>query len=104
MAIRIRTVNGVRVALCAAETDLEPGDVYLDDGDHYALAAKFRRDWQGQKNDFPYPREWAAMDTQKRRDAVEELMAWQRTELLESGRTILLPERPFFRRTRDKRT
>ena len=47
MAIRLRTVNGVRVALCAYETDAEPGDIYLHDGEHYALAAKFCRDWQG---------------------------------------------------------
>jgi hypothetical protein len=71
MAIRIRTVDGVRVALCAVESDAKLGDLYLDDGDHYALAAKFRRDWQGQVNDFGYPEEWAAMDTQKVRDARE---------------------------------
>jgi hypothetical protein len=65
MAIRLRTLDGLRVALCAAETDAKPGDTYLDDGDHYALAAKFRRDWHGQTNDFAYPAEWAAMDTQK---------------------------------------
>mgnify|MGYP001598312348 CR=1 FL=1 len=41
MAIRLRTVGGTLVALCAAETDPVPCDVYLDDGDHYALAAKF---------------------------------------------------------------
>lgn len=76
MAIRLRTVNGVRVALCAAETDEQPGDVYLDDGEHYALAAKFRRDWYGQVNDFPYPEVWAAMDTQKLRDAETELLEW----------------------------
>lgn len=64
MAIRLRTVDGVRIALCAVETDALPDDVYLDDNEHYALAAKFRRDWHGQVNDFPYPQEWAAMDTQ----------------------------------------
>jgi hypothetical protein len=69
MAIRIRVVDGLTVALCAYETDPEPDDVYLDDAVHYALAAKFRRDWQGQTNDFPYPEEWAAMDSQKLRDA-----------------------------------
>ncbi len=69
MAIRIREVDGVTVALCAYETDPLPGDVYLDDAQHYALAAKFRRDWKGQINDFPYSAEWAAMDTQKMRDA-----------------------------------
>jgi hypothetical protein len=77
VAIRLRTVNGIRVALCAVEADAKPGDIYLDDGDHYALAAKFRRDWYGQTNDFPYPDEWAAMDTQKVRDAKEELLKWQ---------------------------
>ena len=76
MSIRIRTVNGIRVALCAVESDSKPGDVYLDDADHYALAAKFGRDWYGQTNDFPYPEEWAAMDTQKVRDAKETLEAW----------------------------
>ena len=79
MSIRLRTVNGVRVALCAVESDEQPGDVYLDDGDHYALAAKFRRDWYGQANDFAYPEQWAAMDTQKLRDAREEHDKWQRT-------------------------
>lgn len=76
MSIRLRTVNGLRVALCAVESNARPGDLYLDDGDHYALAAKFRRDWYGQTNDFPYPQEWAAMDTQKVRDAAEESAKW----------------------------
>lgn len=75
MAIRLRTVNGTRVALCAAETDPRPGDVYLDDAEHYALAAKFSRDWQGHPP-VEYPAEWAAMDTQKLRDAREELEKW----------------------------
>lgn len=77
MAIRLRSVNGVRVALCAVESDPMPGDVYLDDGDHYALAAKFRRDWAGQVNDFPYPTEWAVMDMQKLRDAAEVHDQWE---------------------------
>lgn len=76
MAIRLRTVAGVRVALCAVESDARPGDVYLDDADHYALAAKFSRDWAGQEAGWPYPQEWAAMDTQKVRDAAEELATW----------------------------
>ncbi len=53
MSIRLRTVNGVRLALCAAETEPEPGDVYLDDGEHEALAEKFERDWRGQTVDWP---------------------------------------------------
>jgi len=66
MAIRLRTVEGRRIALCAAETDAIPGDIYLDNNDHYALAAKFSRDWAGQVAGWEYPDEWAAMDTQKR--------------------------------------
>lgn len=76
MGIRIRTVNGVRVALCAVESDPMSGDLYLDDGDHYALAAKFARDWQGRPVDWSYPVEWAAMDTQRVRDAEAELNRW----------------------------
>lgn len=76
MSIRLRTVNGVRVALCAVETDDKLGDVYLDDADHYALAAKFQLDWRGEVNDIEYPIEWAAMATQKKRDAKEELEKW----------------------------
>ena len=69
-------MNGITVALCAAETDAMPGDVYLDDGQHYALAAKFSRDWHGETNTVVYKEEWAAMDTQKLRDAKEELERW----------------------------
>ena len=78
MAIRLRTTGGVRVALCAVETDPEPGDIYLDDADHYALAAKFSLDWAGQTAGWAYPTEWAAMDSQKLRDAEDELTAWQK--------------------------
>lgn len=46
MAIRLRMVNGVRVALCAAKTFAEPDDVYLHDGWHYALAQKCWRDYE----------------------------------------------------------
>lgn len=76
MSIRIRTVDGIRVALCAVESDPMPGDVYLDDADHYALAAKFSRDWIGHP-EVTYPEVWAAMDTQKLRDAAEEHAKWQ---------------------------
>jgi hypothetical protein len=76
MAIRIRSVEGVMVALCAAETDPDPADLYLDDGQHYALAAKFAQDWQDRMVDWTYPKEWAAMATQKLRDAEEELNKW----------------------------
>lgn len=68
MAIRLRTVNGYRVALCACETDAAPDDVYLDDSDHYALAAKFAQDWWDHPN-VSYPEQWAVMRSQKMRDA-----------------------------------
>jgi len=71
MAIRIRDVGGMTIALCAAETDKLPGDLYLDDADHYALAAKFALDWKGQTVDWTYPKEWAAMETQKLRNAAD---------------------------------
>jgi hypothetical protein len=74
MAIRLRTVGGVRVALCAVESDAQPGDVYLDDADHYALAAKFCRDHE---TGLEYTEEWAAMDSQKVRDAREEHARWE---------------------------
>ncbi len=51
MAIRIRWVGGRRIAVCAAETEVKPGDVYLDDADHEALTSKFcrdHRDWLGE--------------------------------------------------------
>ena len=44
MAIRLRTVDGKRVALCAANFKEKPGDLYLDDADHYAIATKFYQD------------------------------------------------------------
>ena len=44
MAIRLRVVNEEWVALCAAKTKEIIGDVYLDDGMHYALACKFARE------------------------------------------------------------
>ena len=79
MAIRLRTVGGTRIAVCAAETDPMSDDVYLDDNEHYALAAKFSRDWAGREAGWPYPVEWSAMDSQKLRDAKAELLKWLET-------------------------
>lgn len=77
MAIRLRRVTmpdgPVLVALCAAETDPMDGDVYLDDDQHYALAAKFAYDWFRETVNWLYPEQWAAMETQKCRDAREQL-------------------------------
>ena len=85
MAIRLRTVNGTRVALCAAETDSKPGDVYLDDADHMALAAKFGQDWQGQTVNWQESSYWDAMETQKVRDAETELNSWLENQNRESN-------------------
>jgi hypothetical protein len=71
MAIRLRTINGVRVALCAAETDPATGDIYLDDADHFALFVKFADDYQGQEIGYQYPDLWKLMESQKKRDAQE---------------------------------
>ena len=73
MAIRLRTINGIRIALCAAETDPMPGDTYLDDADHYALSAKYADDWYNRFIDWDYPEQWELMLTQKKRDAKEEI-------------------------------
>lgn len=48
MSIRIRFVDSVTVALCAARSMPKPGDIYLDDGAHHALAEKFAADFQSE--------------------------------------------------------
>lgn len=79
MAIRIRQVRGVTVALCAAETDEQCGDIYLDDGVHHALSTKFGLDWHSEgivENPLIDDEVAALMETQKIRDAKTELMLW----------------------------
>jgi hypothetical protein len=79
MAIRIRKVNGITVALCAAETDPQEGDIYLDDSVHHALSTKFGLDWEsmGFITNPPIDQDVAeAMESQKIRDAKEELEKW----------------------------
>lgn len=90
MSIRLRTVDGVRVALCAVESEPLPGDVYLDDADHYALAAKFAQDY---RTGIEYPREWAAMASQKVRDAREECERWSASRGQVSGRHLTPAEK-----------
>ena len=48
MAIRIRVVKGQTVALCAAKTEPEPFDTYLDDIIHHALMVKFTVDLESE--------------------------------------------------------
>ncbi len=45
MAIRLREVKGEPMAICAAYSEEKPGDIYIDDSWHYALAQKFWRDY-----------------------------------------------------------
>ena len=45
MAIRIRNIKNRTVALCAAKTFPQAGDIYLDDSVHHALSTKFSVDW-----------------------------------------------------------
>lgn len=46
MAIRLRVVDGVPIAVCAARSMPQEADIYLDDGWHHALAVKFDLDYQ----------------------------------------------------------
>jgi len=73
MAIRLRRVSGCWVALCAAETDPKDDDVYLDDSQHYAISCKFAFE-----NDLYEVDERIInlMETQKVRDAREEIEKW----------------------------
>lgn len=45
MAVRIRKVEGVYVALCAATEKGRPGDIYLDDNIDRALRHKYIADF-----------------------------------------------------------
>jgi hypothetical protein len=76
MAIRIRESGGMTIALCAVEADEQPGDIYLDDNAHEALAAKFADDWQGRMVSWQEPERWAEMAKHKVRDAEAELNKW----------------------------
>lgn len=46
MAIRIRKIDECTVALCAAVTLPQRGDLYLNDRVHHALTTKFLSDFQ----------------------------------------------------------
>lgn len=48
MAIRLRKMNGRWVALCAAKTKAEAGDVYLDDSMDHALRLKLSGDFKAE--------------------------------------------------------
>ena len=48
MSIRIREIEGETVALCAAKTEAQKGDIYLDDCAHHALMVKFTIDLESE--------------------------------------------------------
>lgn len=88
MAIRLRTVNDQRVALCAAETDEKPGDTYLDDADHHALGLKFERDWHSEgvlpRRITAEPENDEAAESQRLRDGATMAEQWSRDVAVES--------------------
>lgn len=52
MAIRIRKVDGILIAICAARSIPKEEDIYLGDDVHHALTNKFAEDfnsegWEG---------------------------------------------------------
>ena len=55
MAARIRTINGHRVAVCAALTLPESGDVYINDSDDHALRQKYLWDYETEGLLLPDP-------------------------------------------------
>jgi hypothetical protein len=58
MAIRLRRVNGMLVALCAAKSVEKADDLYLDDEQHHALATKFSIDFTSEGwGDIPFDEE-----------------------------------------------
>lgn len=56
MAIRLRAVDGHLIAVCAARSVAKPGDVYLDDEQHHALAVKFDQDFGSEYQVEPWSR------------------------------------------------
>lgn len=50
MAIRVRTIDGVVVALCAAEFPAQEGDLYIDDAQDHAIRQKLWTDWRAEQD------------------------------------------------------
>jgi hypothetical protein len=62
VSIRIRIVNGVSIALCAARSIEQQGDIYLDDAAHHALTEKFSEDFTSEGfGDIPHDPTTAAL-------------------------------------------
>lgn len=54
MAIRLREIDGVWIAICAARSMPKQGDVYLHDGMHHALSVKFDQDFGNEYRITPW--------------------------------------------------
>lgn len=66
MAIRIRVIDGVTIAICAARSVEKEGDIYLDDAAHYALSTKFALDFMGNfGGDLPFEHQEALLMQQE---------------------------------------
>ena len=50
MALRIRIIDDVVVAMCAAKSEAKAGDIYLDDAQYLALMNKFANDFNKMHN------------------------------------------------------
>lgn len=68
MAIRLRKVDGVLIAICAARSVEKPGDIYLDDEAHHALGNKFSRDYY-EMYAYPLPYRNEDIDLVKREES-----------------------------------
>lgn len=79
MAIRLRETEIGLVALCAARSVEQPGDVYLDDGQHYALAEKFWRDYREEAPTLPDVRPEVAAVIEREESNNANRAEWDRT-------------------------
>jgi hypothetical protein len=84
MAIRVRRINGITIALCAVESDPKEGDLYLDDAVHSALVTKFSEDYD---LGISEEKRVELMQQEKVRDAKEEIERWLTAAPPESERT-----------------
>lgn len=73
MAIRVRQVNGIMIALCAVESDPKEGDLYLDDAVHSALVTKLSEDYG---LGISEEKRVELMRREKVRDAKEDIEQW----------------------------
>lgn len=75
MAIRLRIVEGQLIALCAARSIEQPGDIYLDDGAHHALGCKFARDYH-EMYGYDLPTRDEARDLVEREESNNPARTW----------------------------